>query len=319
MTLSGPRQPIDPAQDIADSAKARQSSSISSRMRLHVLEPYLFVLPQITLFSLFVIFPLSYAVYLGFQSWDLFSSPHFVGARNYVRLVHDPVFRYAFRNTMWYVAATVPSCIGLGLILALGLNRQVPLRSLLRGIYFLPVVVSAVVTALAGTWVFNDNFGLLNRLLSGLDLPRVHWLSNPKWAMTSLVVTTIWLRAGFCMIIYLAALQSIPKMLYEAACMDGAGSISRFVHVTWPSLRPATVFLTVMNVIYSFHVFDLIFVMTGGGPGYSTIVLVQYIYNLAFQASDMGYASAVGTALFAILLVFSLLQWRLSRRGEISS
>ncbi len=299
---------------------AATSAALVRRIKIsRLVTPYLFITPQLVLFSVFMIFPLLYAAFLSFHGWDMFEAPRFIGLRNYTKLIGDPIFWYALRNTLIYVIGTVPLCIGFGLLLAIGLNRQMPFRRLMRSIYFLPVVVSGVVTALAAIWIFNDNYGLLNRLFQVVGLPRINWNSDPQWAMVSLIVTTIWLRSGFCMIIYLAALQSVPKMLYEAALIDGATAFDQFRYVTWPSMRPATLLLTIMNVIYSFHVFDLIFVMTGGGPGYSTTVLVQYIYNLAFTNGDMGYASAVGMALFVLILAFTLVQWALSRRSEINS
>jgi multiple sugar transport system permease protein len=281
--------------------------------------PYLFIAPQIALFSVFMFFPLAYAAFLSLHSWDPFEAPRFVGGKNYVHLASDPIFWFALKNTLVYVVGTVPFSIGLGLMLAIGLNRAKPLQRALRSIYFLPVVVSGVVTALAAIWIFNDNYGLLNRLFEAVGLPKINWNSNPQWAMVSLIITTVWLRSGFCMIIYLAALQGIPRMLYEAAVIDGANRFQQFRSITWPLLRPATLLLTIMNVIYSFHVFDLIFVMTGGGPGYSTTVLVQYIYNLAFTNGDMGYASAVAMSLFAIILAFTIGQWLMSRHSEINS
>ncbi|WP_375450237.1 carbohydrate ABC transporter permease [uncultured Devosia sp.] len=280
--------------------------------------PYLFVAPQLVLFAVFMFFPLAYAGFLSLHSWEMFAKPRFVGMRNYNHLINDPIFWYALRNTLVYVVGTVPLCIGFGLLLALGLNRSMPLRRTIRSIFFLPVVVSAVVTALAAIWIFNDNYGLLNRMFGAIGLPRINWNADPQWAMVSLIITTIWLRSGFCMIIYLAALQSVPVSLHEAAQIDGASPFERFLHVTWPSMRPTTLLLTILNVIYSFHVFDLIFVMTGGGPGYSTTVLVQYIYQLAFTNGDMGYASAVGMALFVMILAFTIIQWLLSRRSEIN-
>jgi ABC-type sugar transport system permease subunit len=279
----------------------------------------MFVLPQLALFSVFMFFPLGYALYISFHNWDMVGEPDFVGAANFVRLAHDPVFWFALRNTLVYVTGTVPLSIGAGLLLANALNRPMRGRGFFRSVFFLPVVVSAVVTALAATWVFNDNYGLLNRLLIFLGAAPVNWLSSPRWAMISLILTTIWLRLGFCMTIYLAALQTIPSTLYEAARIDGASKLQLFFTVTIPMLRPTTLFLTIMCVIYSFHVFDLIFVMTGGGPGYSTIVLVQYIYNTAFLTSEMGYACAIGMALFALILTFTIARWLMSRRSEISA
>ena len=283
------------------------------------LIPYTFILPQLTLFSVFMFFPLGYALFISFHQWDMVGEPDFIGVSNYVRLVHDPVFWFALRNTLVYVAGTVPLSIGAGLLLAVTLNRPMRWRSLFRSVFFLPVVVSAVVTALAATWVFNDNYGLANRLLIFIGLAPVDWLSSTRWSMVSLIITTIWLRLGFCMTIYLAALQSIPSTLYEAAWIDGASKPQIFFAVTIPMLRPTTLFLTIMCVIYSFHVFDLIYVMTGGGPGYSTIVLVQYIYNMAFLTSEMGYACSIGMALFVVILVFTVIRWVISRRSEVSA
>jgi multiple sugar transport system permease protein len=311
MAVTG-KSPTRPSLKVAP-ALVNRRAAISNAI------PYLFIAPQIVLFSVFMFFPLAYAAFLSLHSWDPFEAPRFVGAKNYVHLASDPIFWYALKNTLVYVVGTVPFSIGLGLMLAIGLNRAKPLQRALRSIYFLPVVVSGVVTALAAIWIFNDNYGLLNRLFEDVGLPKINWNSSPQWAMTSLIITTVWLRSGFCMIIYLAALQGVPRMLYEAAVIDGANRFQQFWSITWPLLRPATLLLTIMNVIYSFHVFDLIFVMTGGGPGYSTTVLVQYIYNLAFTNGDMGYASAVAMALFAIILAFTIVQWLTSRHSEINS
>jgi multiple sugar transport system permease protein len=297
----------------------RKAQGMAWRKARQRLIPYMFVLPQLSLFLVFMFFPLGYALFISFHDWDMVGQPTFIGVANFVRLANDQVFWFALRNTLVYVAGTVPLSIGAGLMLANALNRPMRGRSIFRSVFFLPVVVSAVVTALAATWIFNDNYGLLNRLLIFIGFAPVNWLSSPGWSMVSLILTTIWLRLGFCMTIYLAALQTIPSALYEAARIDGANKLQLFFTVTIPMLGPTTLFLTIICVIYSFHVFDLIFVMTGGGPGYSTIVLVQYIYNMAFQTSEMGYACAIGMALFALILFFTIVRWATSRRSELSA
>jgi len=195
------------------------------------------------------------------------------------------------------------------------LDRRLPARALFRSLYFLPLVISAVATGTIAAWIFNDNYGVLNALLARLGGPRIAWLSSPYWALPSLILTTLWVRVGFCMVVYLAALQSIPQMYYEAARIDGASALTQFRHITLPLLKPASFLLLVLSVIYSFHVFDLIYVMTGGGPGFSTTMLVQYIFRSAFVTSEMGYASAVGVALYALILGFTVLQWRASRQA----
>ena len=278
--------------------------------------PYLFIAPNLTLFAIFVFAPLLYAAYISLHEWSLIGDPTYVGAKNYQRLASDRQFWQALRNTAVYSLWTVPTALALGLLLALGLNRDLYGRTLLRSLYFLPVVISSVVTALIAAWLFNDNYGIINALLKLVGLGPVPWLSSPAYALPSLVVTTLWIRVGFCMIVYLAALQNISPTYFEAAEIDGASRMKQFRYITWPLLAPATFLLLVLNVIYSFHVFDLIYVMTGGGPGFSTTMLVQYIYQAAFVTSEMGYASALGMVLFAIMLVFTVVQWRLGRHAE---
>jgi multiple sugar transport system permease protein len=286
------------------------------RIRRAGLAPYLFIAPNLLLFTVFVFFPLLYAAYISVHQWSLIDVPAFVGAQNYRRILTDGQFWQALRNTIVYSAATVPTSLLLGLMLAIGLNRQLAARTLLRSVYFLPVVVSSVATAVIAAWLFNDNYGVINALLRQAGLGPVAWLSSPQWALPSIILTTLWVRAGFCMVVYLAALQSLSPSYYEAAVIDGASRLQQFGHLTWPLLRPTTFLLVVLNVIYSFQVFDLIFVMTGGGPGFSTTMIVQYVYQAAFASSEMGYASAMGIVLFALILAFTLVQWRINRRSE---
>ncbi|HXA23682.1 MAG TPA: sugar ABC transporter permease [Acetobacteraceae bacterium] len=280
------------------------------------LVPYLFIAPNMVLFTAFSFLPLLYAVYISFHDWTLIGEPDFIGIGNYRRLVHDPLFWRALVNTLLYAAGTVPTSMAIGMVLALALNRRVPARVFLRSVYFLPLIVSAVATGTIAAWMFNDNYGVLNAIIVRLGGSRVSWLSSPYWALPSLMLTTLWVRVGFCMVVYLAALQSIPRMYYEAARIDGASALRQFLHVTLPLLKPATFLLLVLSIIYSFHVFDLIYVMTGGGPGFSTTMLVQYIFRSAFVTAEMGYASAVGIALYVLILGFTILQWRTSRQAE---
>ena len=280
------------------------------------LTPYMFIAPNLLLFSVFVFFPLLYAAYISVHQWSLIDTPDFVGARNYTRLMSDRQFWQSLTNTVIYSAATVPTSLILGLFLAIGLNRKLAGRTILRSIYFLPVVVSSVATAVIAAWLFNDNYGIINAVLKSVGIGPVAWLSTPRWALPSIILTTLWVRIGFCMVVYLAALQSISPSYYEAAVIDGATRPQQFRFVTWPLLRPTTFLLLILNVIYSFQVFDLIYVMTGGGPGFSTTMIVQYIYQAAFASSEMGYASAMGIVLFAMILVFTLVQWLINRRTE---
>jgi len=280
------------------------------------IAPYVFIAPNVVLFGLFVFVPLVFALYISFHEWTLIGTPEFNGIRNYRRLLRDTQFWQSLGNTLVYTGATVPLSMGLGLALAMGLNRDLWARSILRSAYFLPVIVSNVVTAIMAAWMFNDNYGVINALLKSAGLPAVPWLSSTFWAPVSLIITTVWTRLGFCMVIYLAALQTVSPSYYEAATIDGATALQRFRHVTWPLLKPTTFLLLIINVIFSFQVFDLIYVMTNGGPGFSTTLIVQYIYRKAFIDSEMGYASAIGLVLFLLIVAFTAAQWRLNRRSE---
>jgi multiple sugar transport system permease protein len=280
------------------------------------LTPYMFIAPNLILFSVFIFFPLVYAAYISVHEWSLIDEPLYIGAENYTRLLTDYQFWQALKNTVIYSLATVPTSLFIGLMLAIGLNRDLFARTFLRSVYFLPVVVSSVATAIISAWLFNDNYGVINALLKIVGAKPVAWLSTTQWALPSIILTTLWTRVGFCMVVYLAALQSISPTFYEAASIDGATRLQQFKHVTWPLLRPTTFLLLILNVIHSFQVFDLIFVMTGGGPGFSTTMIVQYIYQSAFATSEMGYASAMGIVLFLMILLFTLLQWRVNKRTE---
>jgi ABC-type sugar transport system permease subunit len=304
---------IDTLPSLAMRDRARSHRRARLRQRL---TPYVFIAPNIVLFTLFSFLPLIYAAYISLHDWSLIGDPEWLGWHNYVRLSRDPLFWRALRNTLVYALATVPTSMAIGLALAVALNRRLPGRSLIRSIYFLPLVVSAVATGTVAAWMFNENYGVINALLERIGLGRIAWLSTPQWALPSLAMATLWVRVGFNMVVYLAALQSIPSIYYEAARIDGASAAAQFRHITLPLLGPATFLLLILNVIHSFQVFDLIYVMTGGGPGFSTTMVVQYIFKSAFVTSEMGYASAMGVALYAIILVFTIVQWRASRQSE---
>jgi multiple sugar transport system permease protein len=295
---------------------AQQQGPVRSRRLVPVLVPYLFIAPNLLLFGAFTFLPLIFALYMSLHEWSLLGSPDFIGSGNYLRLAQDRLFWQALGHTIVYSLWTVPTSLALGLALALALDRPLPGRALIRSTYFLPVVISGVATATIAAWLFNDNYGIINAVLQRLGLDRVPWLSSPRWALPSLVLTTLWVRLGFCMVVYLAALQSIPKDYYEAATIDGASRRAQFRYITWPLLSPATFLLIILNVIYSFQVFDLIYVMTGGGPGFATTMLVQYIYQAAFVTGEMGYASAIGIVLYLLILLFTIVQWRMSRQAQ---
>ncbi len=278
--------------------------------------PYLFITPTMLIFLTFVFVPIAYAAFMSFTKWNGISQPEFIGIKNYKDLLSDPVFWVSLRNTLVYALGVVPLSMILGLLAALGLNRaQLPGRALLRTVYFLPFVISAVATATTAAWIFGDTFGVINKILEAVGLEKVRWLSNRDTALFTVAITTVWVRVGFCMLIYLAGLQSIPSDLLEAAAIDGASPQQRFFAITLPLLRPTTFLLLILNIIYSFEAFDLVYVMTNGGPGFATTVLTIYIYNTAFQTQSFGYASAIGILFMLIIMTITLVQWRFSNEG----
>ena len=281
------------------------------------LTAYAFLTPSLVLLGLFVFLPLAWAFVLSLQQTNGFGSGAFVGLDNYRRLLTDPLFWRAALNTALFTLVVVPVSMAAGLGLAVLMNSVLPARGLFRSVIVLPIAISGVATALIGVLVFDQNNGIANKLLGSVGLGSVPWQSSGPAAFTSVVLVTLWWRIGFNMIIYLAGLQGVSPELYEAARIDGANGWQQFRNITWPLVGPSTFFLLIMNVIYSFQVFDIVFVLTEGGPGNSTSVLVTYAYANGFQTRDQGYAAAIGMFLLVVTLVFTAVQWRASRTRDL--
>ena len=277
---------------------------------------WLFLGPNILLLGIFVIVPLLWAIVISFQSTNGFGAGDFVGSANYERLAGDPLFWRSAANTLLFTAIVTPLSMAGGLGAAVLFNSVLPARGVFRSILIVPMAISGVATALIGVLIFNENSGVLNDLLGFVGLPNVNWQSGGASAFVSVILVTLWWRVGFNMLIYLAGLQGIGPELYEAAELDGAGAWGRFRHVTVPLLGPSTFFLLILNVIYSFQVFDIVFVMTGGGPQNATSVLVTYAYNTGFVTRDQGYAAAIGVVLLLVTFVFTAVRWSTSRSRD---
>ena len=281
------------------------------------LAGYAFLAPNFLLFALFLLVPVVWAVTISFQRTDGFGSGTFAGLANYARLAGDPLFWRSTANTALFTAIVTPLSMALGLGAAVLLNSVLPARGLFRSVLILPMAVSGVATALMGVLIFDQNSGVLDKVLRSVGLPSVPWQSGGAAAFASVVLVTLWWRVGFNMLIYLAGLQGVSPELYEAARLDGAGAWQRFRYLTVPLVGPSSFFLLIMNVIYSFQVFDLVFVMTGGGPGDATSVLVTYAYDTGFVTRDQGYAAAIGMVLLLLTLAFTAVQWRTSRTRDL--
>lgn len=272
--------------------------------------------PAIVLFGIFLVVPLVGAVVLSLRESNGLSGGSFVGGANYSELVRDTVFWRSLGNTVLLAVVSVPLGVGGGLGLALLLREHVPGRGLFRAVFYAPVVISGVVVAMAGRWIFDENIGIVNKALAVVGVGPVAWQSSGPAAMLSVLIMLVWSRMGFCMVVYLAALQGVPGELVEAAHLDGASAWQRFRNVTLPLIRPTTFFLLVMTVIETFHVFDLVYVMTKGGPGNATSLLVTYAYDTGFTARREGYGSAVGVVVLVLMLAVTAVWWRIQRSRE---
>ncbi len=293
----------------------------SSRRRARLRESlvgYSFVAPNVVLLGVFLLYPLVLAGVLSFTRYSGFGAPDFIGIGNYADLLSDAVFWQSLFNTTVFTTATLVGSVGLGLAIAVLLNKALPGRALFRTVVYAPMVVSGVASGLIGVLMFDENTGVIDKALIAVGLPAIPFQSNGGAAMIAVILMTVWGRTGFNMVIYLAGLQGIGQELYEAAELEGASAWQRFRSITFPLLGPSTFFLLIMNVIYSFQVFDLVFVLTGGGPGNATTMLTTYAYQNAFTTRAQGYAAAIGMVLLVLMLAFAAVQWRVNRGRDVT-
>ncbi|WP_245722892.1 carbohydrate ABC transporter permease [Micromonospora matsumotoense] len=276
-----------------------------------------FILPNFIGFAVLTLLPVAVLFYVAFTSWNVFGVAEWTGTANFQRMWGDASFWTALRNTVYYTAFHIPLTLAAALGLALLLNRKLRGVRFFRTVAFFPYVTSIVAIAIVWNQLFSPEYGPINALLRavGVDDPP-GWTTSSTWSMPAVIIVGTWRYMGYYMLLFLAGLQTIPAQLYEAAQTDGASAWQRFVHVTIPGLRHTTFFVTVLLTIESFKVFDLILLMTGGGPGQSTLVLSQYIYQKGFEENQFGYASAVSIVLFAICFGITVIQFMVNKRGN---
>jgi multiple sugar transport system permease protein len=277
---------------------------------------YLFVAPALLVLGVFTLLPMVVALALSFTSWNIVGPVRFVGLKNYALLLADPTFAHGLWNTVLYAAGSVVLGIAGALALAVALDQKVRGIGAFRALLFLPALMSEVIAAMVFQWLYNEQYGLLNYLLSLAGLGAVPWLTSTHWAMAAVVLMGAWVGAAYNAPILLTGLQSISPSLYEAARIDGASRWQEFREVTLPLLRPFTLYVLVMSLIGSFQVFGRIFVLTGGGPVDATMPAVQYIYRVAFTFNQVGYASALSVAMFGFLMALTWVQMRWLRPKE---
>ena len=292
------------------SAKSLSPIRGSSWLRNKQYTPIAFLAPTLVLLLTYAIIPMFWGLGLAFTEYPLLQPPRFIGLENFRRLMDDPVFWASLRNTCYYIIGTVPPRIILGFVVALLLNQAILGRNLLRAMFYFPVIAPLVSVSLLWQWMFNTHFGVINSLLRLIGLAPVPWLTSSKYALTAVMIMSVWKTIGWNMVVFLAGLQGISPSYYEAAQIDGANSWQCTRYITLPLLRPIVLLALVISTINSSKVFEQVYIMTGGGPGYSTMTLVQQVYHSAFQSYEMGYASAISLVLFAIVMVLSVIQFK---------
>jgi multiple sugar transport system permease protein len=284
-----------------------------SRQRTERRWGLLFTAPAVLGFVIFTIGPMAASLVFSLTDWTIGGPARFIGAGNYTRLGHDPLFWKSLGVTSYYTLGVVPLTLIIGFAVAMLLNRGVRGRSFWRTIYYLPTLVPAVASSVLWIWIFNPDFGLLNSLLRQAGLPTSNWIYSEQAAVPSLVLMSMW-GFGNAMVIFLAGLQGVPRHLYEAVAIDGGGSWARFRHVTFPFMTPVIFYNLVTGVIGTFQVFNQAYVMTRGGPNDATEFYIYYLYTKAFTDSEIGYASALAWVLFVLVLVITVLLFRNARR-----
>lgn len=260
-------------------------------------------------------FPTLFSFIFSFFKYNGITTPIFKGLTNYKHLLNDSVFWISLKNNVLYVLMVVPITTVLSLLVAIGLNRKVKIIiPILRTIYLLPLVTSSIAVSIVWMWIYNGNFGLLNQVLGKLNIQGPNWLLDPNTALLSIAAVNVWAAIGYYSVIFLSGLQSIPIEYYEAAEIDGASSFQKFIYITAPLISPMTFFVVILSTIGSFQLFDYVYMMTSGGPGYASYSLVYYIYLNGFSYMKMGYGMAISMTLFAILICLTAIQFLLQKK-----
>ncbi|GAA2078584.1 carbohydrate ABC transporter permease [Microbacterium hatanonis] len=290
----------------------------SALRRRNALIGWSFILPNFVGFGFLTLLPVLILFYMAFTNWNVFGKADWIGFANFSRLLSDGSFHIAFWNTIYYSALHIPLTIVASLGLALLLNNKLRGVAFFRTAAFFPYITSIVAIAVVWNLLFSPEYGPINEALRAVGFANPPgWLTSSEWAMPAVVIVSTWRDMGYYMILFLAGLQTVPRELHEAARVDGANVIQRFFSVTLPCLRPTMFFVTVILTINSFKIFDLILVMTDGGPGQSTSVLSQFIYRKGFEESQFGYASAAAVALFFLCIIVTILQFLWNKKRSV--
>ncbi|MBC7476180.1 MAG: sugar ABC transporter permease [Candidatus Sericytochromatia bacterium] len=274
----------------------------------------IFLFPSIIGILVFNFIPTVVSFYLSFTKWNLLGSPKFVGLSNYSSIIADPLFYKVLQQTLIFVMGTVFFEVIISLFIALGLNHISNFKTLFRTIYFLPVVSSMVAVSILWNWIFDPAFGFLNYMLKIVGIDPIFWLSDPTWALPSIILVSVWKNLGYSTVLFLSGLQTLPDECLEAAKVDGAKPYQVFYKVILPLLSPTIFLVTIMSFINAFQTFDSVYILTSGGPQNKTNLMVYWLYKNAFEFYNMGRASAIAYFLFLIILTITLFQWNFRKR-----
>ncbi|WP_231889985.1 MULTISPECIES: sugar ABC transporter permease [Bacillaceae] len=297
--------------------KKTNVETMKKAQRKKKLAPYLFVLPNLLIFLIFIIIPALMGLVYSFTSYNGVSDMKFTGLENYIRLFNNAEFWKIMLNTLIYAALVVPLVFAISLGIAMLMIKEMKARGLFRAIIFWPTMISFIIVGLSWKWIFGDSFGVITYLLEAGGLPPIKWLSDPVIAKITIVIATVWARVGFFMVIFIAGLQSIPASYYEAAQIDGANRSQLFWKITLPLLKPTSLLVFMLLIVESVKAYPLIFSLTGGGPAKETTLIVQYIFEFGFTKSEVGYASAMSVILFLLIGIFTLIQFKWAEGGKI--
>ena len=294
---------------------AAAGGEIRARKRRPALSGWMFILPNFIGFAILTLVPVLILFFMSLTKWNVFGGWKWIGLDNYARLIGDPSFKTALFNTGYYSAFHIPLTLAVSLGLALLLNTKLRGLAFFRTAAFFPYITSIVAAAAAWNMLFSPDLGVINQALRSIGIgDPPGWTTSTVWAMPAVIIVGTWREAGYYMLLFLAGLQTIPKELYEAALTDGADAWQRFRNVTLPLLRPTTFFVVVILTIQSLKVFDLVLVLTDGGPGQATLVLSQFIYTKGFVENDFGYGSSAAVVLFFIALGATVFQYFANRQ-----
>lgn len=288
-----------------------------SHKNKRIVYGYLFFLPFGVVFLVFKIFPLIQSIWLTFHKWDVFGEPEFLGLANFKTVFTTPRFWSSLWHTIYFTILTVPPLVIFGFLLAVLINSKILFKGFFRSLFYAPYILSISVVCLTWQLLYNSSYGLFNVILKSVGLEPMRWLGNPNLAMISIAITTIWWTLGFNFLIYLAGLQQISHSYYEACDIDGATGFQKLIYITFPLLKRSHILVAVLQVIASLQIFGQVYIMTGGGPGGKTRVVIQYVYEQGFRYFKMGYAQATAFVFFLVMIGVSYFQLRLMmQKGE---